>query len=117
MNFLLLTGLLGLLVLRLAGSPHSWEVLAHLPKSFSRPLGAQFNPIKTCTKVMKLKTYSLGAVGSSNPKDSTTAPATDIKSFPTKLFQLLLKSLDPLPCSPEMPGPKWDFSAHLQRNQ
>lgn len=125
-NFLLLTGLLGLLVSRLPGYPLSREVLTHLPKSFSRTLGAQFNPIKTCTKVIKLKNYSLGAVGSSSAKvfQSTAAPATEVKPSPTKLFRLLLTSLDPFPCASETqtmlagwgPWTWWDFSTQLQRN-
>ena len=130
-NFLLLTGLLGLLVSGLAGCPLSREVLAHchgsqtLPKTFSRPLGAQFNPIKTRRKAIELKTYSLGAVGSSSPKvfHSTTAPATEAKPFPTK-FRLLLTSLYSFPCAPETqtmlagwgPWTWWDFPTQLQRN-
>lgn len=116
-NFLLLTGLLGLLVSGLAGSPHSWEVLVHLP-NFFQALGAQSNPIKTCTKVIQFKNYSLVLWSPATQRPllrSTTVPATDIKPFPTKLFQLLVKSLDSFPCAPEMLGPKWDFSAQLQR--
>lgn len=116
-NFLFLTGLLGLLVPGSAACPLHWDVQARLPKSSSRPFGAQFNPYKTHTDVIKLRNDSLGAVSSSSlvVLCFTIVAATEVKPCPTTLSQLLPKSLWPFPtCDQDRScaGRPWDLGSH-----
>lgn len=98
-NFLFLTGLLGLLVPGSAACPLHWDVQARLPKLSSRPFGAQFNPYKTHTDVIKLRNDSLGAVSSSSlvVLCFTIVAATEVKPCPTHCLSCYQNHFDPFP--------------------